>query len=49
MLLVGTLFMGFWLFLVGGLQGAFGQWGVVDGARMLRNKPRMFRPFTLFP
>jgi hypothetical protein len=35
MLLAGTLFMGFWLFLVGGLQGGFGQWGEVDGARTL--------------
>lgn len=31
MLLAGTLLMGFWLFLVGGLQGTFGDWGVVDG------------------
>ncbi|KAF7760096.1 hypothetical protein Agabi119p4_10772 [Agaricus bisporus var. burnettii] len=31
MLLAGTLLMGFWLFLVGGLQGTFGNWGVVDG------------------
>ncbi|TFK84277.1 general substrate transporter [Polyporus arcularius HHB13444] len=34
MLLVGTLLMGFWLFLVGGLQGGFGAWGEVDGARV---------------
>ncbi|KAJ7591042.1 general substrate transporter [Mycena floridula] len=27
MLLWGTAFMGFWLFLVGGLQGGFGAWG----------------------
>jgi len=26
MLLVGTLLMGFWMFLVGGLQGRFGHW-----------------------
>lgn len=31
MLLVGTLLMGFWMFLVGGLQGRFGQWGAPDG------------------
>ncbi|KIM38459.1 hypothetical protein M413DRAFT_242004 [Hebeloma cylindrosporum] len=30
MLLVGTLLMGFWMFLVGGLQGRFGQWGELD-------------------
>lgn len=34
MLLVGTLLMGFFLFLVGGLQGGFGDWGVVDGSRV---------------
>lgn len=34
MLLVGTLLMGFWLFLVGGLQGRFGAWGDVDGSRV---------------
>ena len=33
LLLIGTLFMGFWLFLVGGLQGRFGFWGTVDGDR----------------
>ncbi|KZT00339.1 general substrate transporter [Laetiporus sulphureus 93-53] len=32
MLLVGT--MGFWLMLVGGLQGRFGHWGEVDGDRV---------------
>jgi len=32
MLLTGTLLMGFWLFLVGGLQGRFGHWGIVDGS-----------------
>ncbi|KAF4609468.1 hypothetical protein D9613_012243 [Agrocybe pediades] len=31
MLLVGTLLMGFWMFLVGGLQGRFGHWGAPDG------------------
>jgi len=31
LLLVGTLLMGFWLYLVGGLQGRFGHWSVVDG------------------
>lgn len=30
MLLAGTLAMGFWLFLVGGLQGRFGHWGTLD-------------------
>ncbi|OJT07815.1 High-affinity glucose transporter [Trametes pubescens] len=34
MLLAGTLLMGFWLMLVGGLQGRFGQWGEVDGSRV---------------
>ncbi|KAH9937922.1 general substrate transporter [Epithele typhae] len=34
MLLAGTLLMGFWLFLVGGLQGGFGAWGEVDGSRV---------------
>ena len=33
MLLISTFLMGFWLMLVGGLQGGFGQWGEVDGAR----------------
>lgn len=32
MLLIGTLLMGFWLMLVGGLQGRFGHWGSVDGS-----------------
>ncbi|OCH85511.1 general substrate transporter [Obba rivulosa] len=32
MLVIGTLFMGFWLFLVGGLQGRFGAWGTVNDA-----------------
>ncbi|TEB26103.1 glucose transporter [Coprinellus micaceus] len=31
MLLAGTLAMGFWLYLVGGLQGRFGHWGTLDG------------------
>lgn len=30
MLLIGTLMMGFWLSLVGGLQARFGHWGVDD-------------------
>ena len=34
LLLIGTLMMGFWLYLVGGLQGGFGEWGVVDGGRV---------------
>lgn len=33
MLLIGTFLMGFWLMLVGGLQGGFGHWGEVDGDR----------------
>ena len=35
MLLIGLAFMGFWLFLVGGLQARFGAWGTVDNARKL--------------
>lgn len=31
MLLVGTLLMGFWMFLVGGLQGHFGHWSTPSG------------------
>jgi len=34
MLLIGTCLMGFFLFLVGGLQAGFGDWGVVDGSRI---------------
>ncbi|KAI0259680.1 general substrate transporter [Gloeopeniophorella convolvens] len=34
MLLAGTIFMAFFLFLVGGLQGHFGEWGLVDGSRV---------------
>ena len=34
MLLIGTLLMGFWLCLVGGLQGHFGEWGIIDGRRV---------------
>jgi hypothetical protein len=37
MLLVGTLSMGFWLFLVGGLQARFGQWSILDGSRTFVN------------
>lgn len=33
LLIIGTLLMGFWLCLVGGLQGRFGQWGDVNGTR----------------
>lgn len=33
MLLAGSAFMGFFLMLVGGLQGRFGEWGDVDGER----------------
>lgn len=32
MLLAGTMLMGFWLMLVGGLQGRFGRWGAVEGS-----------------
>ncbi|KAF5309944.1 hypothetical protein D9619_010206 [Psilocybe cf. subviscida] len=31
MLLAGTLLMGFWMFLVGGLQGHFGHWSTPSG------------------
>ncbi|ETW76257.1 MFS sugar transporter [Heterobasidion irregulare TC 32-1] len=34
MLLAGTLFMGFWLMLVGGLQGRYGHWGTVGTDRV---------------
>ncbi|KAG8772654.1 hypothetical protein FRC16_005615 [Serendipita sp. 398] len=34
MLIIGLLLMGFWLFLVGGLQGRYGNWGDVDGERI---------------
>lgn len=34
MLLVGLAMMGFWLFLVGGLQGGFGHWGDIEGDRV---------------
>jgi sugar porter (SP) family MFS transporter len=34
MLLVGSVLMGFFLMLVGGLQGRFGHWGEVDGDRV---------------
>jgi len=37
MLIIGTLFMGFWLFLVGGLQARFGHWGIIDGSRAFIN------------
>lgn len=32
MLLIGLALMGFWLMLVGGLQGHFGAWGEVNGS-----------------
>ena len=32
MLLIGTLLMGFWMYLVGGLQGRFGHWGTTEGS-----------------
>jgi len=34
LLLIGTLFMGFWLFLVGGLQGSMGHWELIGGSRV---------------
>ncbi|KAI0788408.1 hypothetical protein C8Q74DRAFT_1367136 [Fomes fomentarius] len=34
MLLAGTLLMGFWLYIVGGLQRGFGECGTVDGSRI---------------
>ena len=34
MLLVGTLLMGFWMFLVGGVQGRFGEWSDASGSRV---------------
>lgn len=34
MLLAGLFLMGFFLFLVGGLQSLYGDWGTVDGARV---------------
>ncbi|THU88728.1 hypothetical protein K435DRAFT_679271, partial [Dendrothele bispora CBS 962.96] len=34
MLTLGTLFMGFFLYFVGGLQARFGDWGVVDNANV---------------
>ena len=37
MLLTGTLLMGFWLFLVGGLQARFGQWGELNGNSKFQN------------
>ncbi|KAH7882351.1 general substrate transporter [Phlebopus sp. FC_14] len=32
LLIVGSIFMGFFLCLVGGLQGGYGAWGTIDGA-----------------
>lgn len=34
MLLAGTFLMGFWLMLVGGLQGGFGHWGTIGTDRV---------------
>jgi sugar porter (SP) family MFS transporter len=34
MLLVGTLLMGFWMFLVGGIQGTFGDWSNASGTNV---------------
>jgi len=36
MLLIGTLLMGFWMFLVGGIQARFGHWGA-DGNWVIEN------------
>lgn len=36
MLLVGLLLMGFWLFLVGGLQARFGHWGAIGDSSTFR-------------
>jgi len=33
MMLFGFTVMSFWLWLVGGLQGGFGHWGIADGSR----------------
>lgn len=35
MLLAGTMLMGFWLYLVGGLQARFGHWGTLADKRTL--------------
>lgn len=45
MLLIGTAFMGFFLMMVGGLQGRFGEWGVVDGSAVwvIVNQPAATR------
>jgi len=34
MLLVGTLLMGFWMFLVGGIQARFGEWSDASGSNV---------------
>ncbi|KAH9912214.1 general substrate transporter [Fomitopsis serialis] len=34
LLIAGTALMGFWLFLVGGLQGRFGHWGEIDNSKI---------------
>jgi hypothetical protein len=34
MLLVGTLLMGFWMFLVGAIQGRFGEWSDASGSNV---------------
>ncbi|KAF8805033.1 general substrate transporter [Phlegmacium glaucopus] len=34
MLLVGTLLMGFWMFLVGGIQARFGEWSNASGSNV---------------
>lgn len=42
MLLTGTLLMGFWLFLVGGLQARFGHWGELNGNSKFQNLTDVF-------
>jgi len=32
MIIYGCLIMGFWLYLVGGLQARFGSWGYINGS-----------------
>ena len=50
MLLAGTLLMGFWLYLVGGLQGGFGHWGTIDSDRvwMIENNDGVTKAVIVF-
>ncbi|THV04250.1 hypothetical protein K435DRAFT_851074 [Dendrothele bispora CBS 962.96] len=34
MLVLGTLFMGFFLYIIGGLQARFGHWGIFDNSNV---------------